>query len=91
MTLPTDQILALNDAGHTPASIAATLGLALGPVYAVLRAERPKRPRAPRTRTSAIPPKVLGLHRAGVGAGRIAALLKISRAYVHRIVAEQHS
>jgi uncharacterized protein (DUF433 family) len=88
--LPTPQILALCDAGHTPAQIAAAVPSAtLAQIYAILRAERPSRKRAPRRRTSAIPAQVVALDAAGVKVARIAGLLGCSRAYVHRILAEQ--
>ena len=39
-------ILARSDAGETPAAIAAALGVPVGSVYSILRAERPDRARA---------------------------------------------
>lgn len=87
MTLPTAQILALCDAGQPPSAIAARLDLPLGPVYAILRQERPQRPRAARRRTSTIPAQVAALAAAGIGAARVASLLGISRAYVYRLLA----
>lgn len=85
---PTPQILALCDAGHTPAQIASRLGLPAGKVYAVLRAERPDRTRAPRQRTSGVPAKMLALHGAGVGVARVAELLRCSRAYCYKVLTD---
>ena len=82
------QILTLSDAGHTPAAIALALSLPPGKVYATLRRERPGRKRAPRTRTSLIPSRVLALSAAGVKAGRIAAVCGVSAAYVYRLIKE---
>lgn len=81
------EVLELCDAGHTPAAIAARLGLTPGKVYAILRRERPGRKRAPRRRVSEVPARVKGLAAAGVGAARIAELLGVSRQYVYAILA----
>ena len=89
MTPPLPTILTLSDNGHTPAAISAALAIPPGKVYATLRRERPGRKRAPRTRTSLIPKRVVALSAAGVKAGRIAELLGVSDAYVYRILAEQ--
>lgn len=81
-------IITMSDAGRYPAEIAERLKLPLGKVYAVLRAQRPKRQRKPRTLTSDIPRKVRGLAAEGIPARRIAVLCKCSRAYVYRILAD---
>lgn len=85
------QVLTLCDQGRTPASIAAALTLHRGKVYALLRAERPFRKRAPRPLTSAVPARIAALRKAGVGAARIGRLLGVSRAYVYRALANAES
>jgi DNA-directed RNA polymerase specialized sigma24 family protein len=87
----TDQIQAIcemSDFGHTPAQIAAATGVPAGRVYAVLRAQRPDRVRAPRRLTSLLPARVLALHGAGLRAKRIAELCGCSKAYIYRILKE---
>lgn len=78
-------ILALCDAGKMPAEIAAALDVPLPGVYAILRAKRPNRKRAPRPCTSQVPALVRGLNAEGVAVGRIATLCQVSRAYVYRL------
>lgn len=78
-------ILALFDAGHTPVEIASR-GFQKGQVYAVLRAQRAGRGRAPRRRTSEVREKVRALRAAGLAAGRISALLGISRTWVYALL-----
>jgi predicted transcriptional regulator len=80
------RLLEMADAGHTPLQIASALGTSKAAVWAVLRRERPARPRAARTPTSAVPAQVKALQAEGFGVGRIASLLGISRAYVYRIL-----
>jgi DNA invertase Pin-like site-specific DNA recombinase len=82
------RIIALSDKGKFPAEIAAALDIPAGRVYHVLRAERPKRERKPRERTSNKRPKVLALHDKGIKPARIAFVLRVSRAYVYRILSE---
>jgi DNA invertase Pin-like site-specific DNA recombinase len=89
MTNHLHTILSLNDAGHTPAAIAAHLSLSVGTVYAALRAHRPTRPRAPRSRTSEKRAMVLGLVAQGVPVARVAFLQDCSRAYVYKLLAER--
>lgn len=80
-------ILSLNDAGHTPASVSRALSLSPSTVYAVLRQYRPDRARAPRPRTSDLPGRIVGLASRGHKPARIAVLLGVSRAYVYRHLA----
>ncbi len=89
MVTETAPILKLFDAGKTPKEIAAASQVAIGTVYATLRAHRPDRRRAPRTLTSIVPAGVVGLHKAGVKVARIAQLLQVSRAYVYQILKSQ--
>lgn len=90
MTSPhRDRIIALSDAGVTPARIAALIDMSKGTVYAVLQAERPKRQRAPRARTGVKRAQVLGLLGQGIAAPRVAFLADVSDAYVYRLAAEQ--
>lgn len=89
MTTPhLPQILALSDAGKTPAQIAAALPVKIGTVYAALREHRPARKCAPRTRTSAKRVQILGLLGQGITASRVAFLTDVSDKYVYRILAE---
>jgi hypothetical protein len=83
------QILALHDAGQTVSAIASSANVSQGYVYALLRAERPERKRAPRTRTSEVPAKIRFLSEQGIGAARVAVLLGVSRAYVYRVISER--
>lgn len=88
-TLP-DQILALADAGHTPAEIVSLLDtpVSLSTVYTVLRANRPNRPRSARRRTSSKPDQIRALVASGVACSRVTALLGVTRQYVYRVVKE---
>lgn len=82
-------VLTLCDRGLTPAAIQGEMpGVPMGEVYAILRQQRPDRARAPRPRTSDVPAAVLQLRAGGIRVGCIATLLGVSRAYVHRIIAE---
>lgn len=91
MTPVAFRVLVSFDQGMTPVEIAATLGLPVGTVYAVLRQWRPNRLRAPRRRTSQKRALVMALHAAGFAASRIAVLLKCSRARVYKILQERSS
>ena len=84
-----DSILALHDAGNTPAAIASSLGISLSSVYTVLRAHRPDRKRAPRARTSPLPAQIRGLVASGIKQRRVAYLLGVSPAYVYRILQQE--
>lgn len=77
-------ILAAYDAGTLPRDLCATYSK--GVVYAVLRAHRPDRSRAPRRRTSVIPAQARALAKEGMTMARVAALLGVSRAYAHRLL-----
>lgn len=79
------RVLDLSDAGSTPAAIASAIPAPLATVYAILRAHRPDRPRAPRTRTAVLPVKIRGLLDAGHKPARVAELVGCSRAYVYRV------
>lgn len=78
-------VLRLLDSGHTPAQILATLPISRHALYRTLRAERPRRKRAPR-RLSLPAAQMLGLHEAGIGPVRIGELVGVRRQYVYRIL-----
>jgi len=83
---PRDDILRLNDAGHSPAAIATRLATSLSTVYTTLRRHRPDRPRAPRT----VPPTATGVLVAGLLSlghppSRVAELARCSRAWVYKV------
>lgn len=78
----TAAILALFDAGHTPAQVVAA-GYKRDLVYKVLRRERPGRPRAPRTPTSPTPALVKALT-GKLRVARIASLLRITPQAVYK-------
>lgn len=70
MTPLVARVVLHSDLGKTPREIAQFVGLGLPKVYAILRIERPSRPRA--------------LAAEGVRVRRIAVLLGVSRAYCYR-------
>jgi len=80
-----DTILALSDAGHSPAAIATRLATSLSTVYTTLRRHRPDRPRAPRPRGSDVAILVAGLLREGIEPARVAELARCSRAWVYKV------
>jgi hypothetical protein len=98
VTDPVKDICQRSDAGETPAQISAALAIPAGKVYAILRQHRPSRPRAPRTRTSEVPARVVALATpdgiktslaaVGIKAKDIAKECGVSEAYVHRIIQE---
>lgn len=81
-------LLADADNGTPVADIAARYHLTPGGVYAILRRERPDRPRAARRRHSEKRAMILGLVRAGVEIERVAFLCSCSKAWVYRVLSE---
>jgi len=79
-------ILRIADAGGTVEAMCAASGYKPTRVYAILREQRPDRPRQRRRRTSGIPDKVRGLTAQGIQPARVAFLLGISSAYVYMIL-----
>lgn len=88
MTPTQADIIRLHDRGQHADAIHAAVGGSLTYVYATLREHRPKRERKPRGRTSPKHDQVKALHGIKTKPGEIARLLGVSRAYVHRILAE---
>lgn len=85
------RILEAADSGDPVAIIAKKFKVSPGRVYRVLDQHRPNRKRTPRTRTSPVPSQIVALAKSvpDTTATRIAFLLKVSRAYVYRILAEE--
>lgn len=84
MTNKLAAILERHDAGQDVETLARDLSVSPGYVYSTLREHRPTRARKPRKRTSDKPRLIAGLAAQGIKAARIAFVLDVSAAYVHR-------
>lgn len=79
-------VLRLADEGVRVEAMCAVTGIQRSQVYRILARHRPDRERQGRRRTSDLPRRVQGMFKEGIAPGRIAALLRVSRAYVYRII-----
>lgn len=91
MTDTIKAILKRHDRGEAVAAISAAEDVGFGYVYSVLREHRPKRKRAPRTRTSQKRKLILGLLARNIKPPRVAFLAQCTPAYVYKLIEEENA